>query len=58
MAAFVDTNILIYAFADTASGPIDKVAIARALLTSLFIRTGTRRVLCECDSQKQTTAHH
>ncbi len=40
MAAFVDTNILIliYAFADTASGPIDKVAIARTLLISLFIR--------------------
>lgn len=36
MAAFVDTNILIYAFANSSSGDLDKVAIARSLLTSLF----------------------
>ncbi len=35
MAAFVDTNILIYAFADTSSASAGKVPIARDLLASL-----------------------
>lgn len=35
MAAFVDTNILIYAFPETSTGPNDKVAIARSLLHAL-----------------------
>lgn len=38
MASFVDTNILIYAFASTASGPIDKVAIAKELVALLSER--------------------
>jgi predicted nucleic acid-binding protein len=35
MAAFVDTNILIYAFADSSSSSAHKVPIARALLSDL-----------------------
>ena len=38
MAAFVDTNVLIYAFAESSGGNLEKVAIARSLLTSLFSR--------------------
>ena len=35
MAAFIDTNILVYAFAESSTGEVDKVRIARALVESL-----------------------
>ena len=38
MAAFVDTNILIYAFAGSAGGAADKVIAARTLLSFLAER--------------------
>ena len=38
MAAFVDTNILIYAFADTSGESHDKVLVSRSLITGLFER--------------------
>ena len=39
MAAFLDTNVLVYAFADNSSNSIDKVAIARRLIDELSVRT-------------------
>jgi len=38
MAAFVDTNVLIYAFADTSGESHDKVLASRSLITGLFER--------------------
>lgn len=38
MAAFVDANILIYAFADTSGESHDKVLASRSLITGLFER--------------------
>ena len=38
MAAFLDTNILFYAFADTTDRSVDKSAIAKALIANLTQR--------------------
>jgi predicted nucleic acid-binding protein len=35
MAAFLDTNILVYAFAESSTAEVDKVRIARALVENL-----------------------